>query len=99
MVKATITYFGLGALYLQSLRKGALPPAARSAAKYAFVFANIQAALGITTLWYMVPVPLAACHQAGSVLLLTAMIHALLAFRRPGAAAKAWRMALQSRKS
>ncbi|KAF2717989.1 COX15-CtaA-domain-containing protein [Polychaeton citri CBS 116435] len=32
---------------------------------------NLQVALGITTLWYLVPTPLAAMHQAGALLLLT----------------------------
>jgi cytochrome c oxidase assembly protein subunit 15 len=31
----------------------------------------MQVSLGITTLLYLVPVPLASAHQAGSVLLLT----------------------------
>ncbi|KAF8916807.1 cytochrome oxidase assembly protein-domain-containing protein [Mucidula mucida] len=95
---ATLTYFGIAALYLQSLRRGALPAATRGATKVAFGMANIQVILGITTLWYMVPVPLAAGHQAGSVLLLTAMIHALMAFRRPSTAAVAWQNALRASK-
>ncbi|KAF9045963.1 COX15-CtaA-domain-containing protein [Hymenopellis radicata] len=95
-VLATLTYFGIAALYLQSLRRGALPAATRGATRVAFGMANIQVILGITTLWYMVPVPLAAGHQAGSVLLLTAMIHALMAFRRPSTAAVAWQNALRA---
>lgn len=53
--------------------------------------ANVQLILGLTTLLYMVPVPLAAAHQAGSVALLSAVIHMLIAARRPSAAARAWR--------
>jgi cytochrome c oxidase assembly protein subunit 15 len=34
----------------------------------------LQAALGISTLLLVVPIPLAAAHQAGAVLLLTAAI-------------------------
>ena len=40
----------------------------------------LQVALGITTLLLLVPIPLAAAHQAGAVLLLTAALlsnHAL----------------------
>jgi len=58
-----------------------------------FAMANVQVFLGISTLLYLVPVPLAAAHQAGSVALLTAALHVLLALRRPGAAALAWRKA------
>ena len=61
--------------------------------KSAFLMANIQVALGISTLLYLVPIPLAALHQAGSVALLTTMIHLLLSLRRPGAAARLWRQA------
>ena len=60
----------------------------------AFAMANIQVLLGISTLLYLVPVPLAAAHQAGSVLLLSAMIHVLITLRRPSAAAQLWRKAL-----
>jgi heme A synthase len=41
--------------------------------------ANVQVALGISTLLYLVPVSLAGAHEAGSVGLLTAAIHVLLA--------------------
>ncbi|KAH9037696.1 hypothetical protein EDB84DRAFT_1560528 [Lactarius hengduanensis] len=56
-------------------------------------------ALGISTLLYLVPVPLAATHQAGSVALLSAVLHVLLALRRPGAAARAWRQANLAREA
>jgi hypothetical protein len=58
--------------------------------------ANVQVALGISTLLYLVPVPLAACHQAGSVALLTTMLHVLLTMRFPGVAARAARRASAS---
>jgi cytochrome c oxidase assembly protein subunit 15 len=54
----------------------------------------LQATLGITTLIYIVPTPLAACHQAGSVLLLTAMAALAVSLRRPSAAARQVRAAL-----
>ncbi len=41
-----------------------------------------QIALGITTLLLVVPIPLAAAHQAGAVLLLTATLFAAHQFRR-----------------
>jgi len=46
--------------------------------------ACIQATLGISTLVYLVPTPLASLHQAGSVLLLTFCVAATAALRRPG---------------
>ena len=73
--------------------KAALTPMARNMIKSAFLMANIQAALGISTLLYLVPIPLAALHQAGSVALLTTMVHLLLSLRRPSAAARLWRQA------
>lgn len=45
----------------------------------------LQVALGISTLLLVVPVSLAAAHQAGAVLLLTAMLNAAHRLRRPDA--------------
>ncbi len=61
--------------------------------------ANVQVLLGISTLLYLVPIPLAAAHQAGSVALLTTMVHLLVSLRRPGVAARAWRRAAQQAKT
>ena len=47
---------------------------ARVAAHGLLVAATAQAALGVMTLLLVVPLPLAAAHQAGAVLLLTAAI-------------------------
>jgi cytochrome c oxidase assembly protein subunit 15 len=44
--------------------------------------ATAQVTLGITTLLYMVPVPLAALHQAGSVVLLSCFAVLLRAIGR-----------------
>lgn len=95
-VLATTTYLATALLFASSRRaavRAALPPLAVRTAAAAFAMANVQVALGISTLLYLVPVPLAAAHQAGSVALLTAVLHVLLALRRPGAAARAWRQA------
>ena len=54
---------------------------------------NAQVLLGISTLLYLVPIPLAAAHQAGSVVLLSTMIHLLVSLRRPGMAARLWKAA------
>ncbi|THH11819.1 hypothetical protein EW146_g7911 [Bondarzewia mesenterica] len=93
---AMTTYFSTCALYLAARRpaiRAALPPLAFRSAAFAFGMANIQVLLGISTLLYLVPIPLAAAHQAGSVALLTAMIHLLIALRKPGMAARVWRQA------
>ncbi|KAF8897223.1 COX15/CtaA family [Infundibulicybe gibba] len=95
-VLAMTTYFSTAALYASTFSAGlraALPPMTRLAMGAAFGMANIQVLLGISTLLYLVPVPLAASHQAGSVALLSAMIHILVTLRRPGVAAQAWRKA------
>ena len=54
--------------------RAALPPAALRTTTAAFSMVNVQAALGISTLLYLVPVPLAATHQAGSIVLLSAVL-------------------------
>lgn len=99
--KATTTYFATALLYARSFNpalKAALPPLSRMATAAAFAMANVQVALGISTLLYLVPVPLAAAHQAGSVLLLSAVIHILITLRRPAATASVWRQFLASAK-
>ena len=55
-------------------RQAALPSPARFALNLSVAIAGLQFALGISTLLLVVPVPLAAAHQAGAVLLLTAAI-------------------------
>jgi cytochrome c oxidase assembly protein subunit 15 len=100
-VLAMTTYIATALLYASSRRAAAravLPPSALRSATSLFAMANVQVLLGISTLLYLVPVPLAAAHQAGSVALLTAALHVLLALRRPGAAALAWRKANLARR-
>ncbi|PCH41627.1 COX15-CtaA-domain-containing protein [Wolfiporia cocos MD-104 SS10] len=97
---AITTYAATAYMFMMTRRpalRAALPPLARRMATAAFAMANVQVLLGISTLLYLVPVPLAAVHQAGSVMLLTTMVQLLVALRRPGAAARAWRQALQAR--
>jgi cytochrome c oxidase assembly protein subunit 15 len=54
--------------------RAVLPRPARAALRGLVAVALLQVALGITTLLLVVPIPLAAAHQAGAVLLLTAAI-------------------------
>lgn len=94
-MQAITTYFSTALLYAQTFRpaiRAALPPLTRMATTAAFAMANVQVLLGISTLLYLVPVPLAAAHQAGSVALLSAMIHLLVTLRRPGLAARLMRV-------
>jgi cytochrome c oxidase assembly protein subunit 15 len=50
-------------------RRGAPPPRARLGADLMLATLTVQVALGISTLLLAVPVPLAAAHQAGAMLL------------------------------
>lgn len=96
ILQALTTYVSTGLLFASSLNpraKAALTPMAKRMVKSAFLMANVQVVLGMCTLLYLVPVPLAALHQAGSVALLTTMIHLLVSLRRPAAAARLWRQA------
>jgi cytochrome c oxidase assembly protein subunit 15 len=93
-IKAITTYTTTLLLWLRSrspAMRTVLPPLTRVATTAAFAMANLQVLLGISTLLYLVPTPLAASHQAGSVALLTAMVHVLITLRRPGTAARYWR--------
>jgi heme a synthase len=61
-------------------QRAPLPRPARLALHTLFAAAVLQFALGVSTLILVVPIPLAAAHQAGAVLLLTCGImlrHAL----------------------
>jgi cytochrome c oxidase assembly protein subunit 15 len=71
-------------LWLASLRNP-LPRPARLALHALFGAAALQFALGVSTLLLVVPIPLAAAHQAGAVILLTAAVmfrHTLRAARK-----------------
>jgi cytochrome c oxidase assembly protein subunit 15 len=55
-------------------RRASLPKPARAALHAVLAATALQVTLGISTLLLVVPIPLAAAHQAGAVLLLTAAI-------------------------
>lgn len=55
-------------------QRAGLPNPARTALHALLGVAALQVALGVSTLLLVVPIPLAAAHQAGAVLLLTAAI-------------------------
>jgi cytochrome c oxidase assembly protein subunit 15 len=78
LAMATVLFvFGLGIAAL----RWPLPRAARAGLAAFVGLVLLQAALGIATLLYVVPVPLAASHQAGALLLLTAAINLRHALR------------------
>ena len=63
-------------------RRAVLPRPASTALHGLAGMTLLQAALGVATLLLVVPIPLAAAHQAGAVLLLTAAINFRHAVRR-----------------
>lgn len=63
-----------------------IPTSARKLTYLTVGAVSLQVTLGITTLLYLVPVPLAATHQAGSVVLLTCLLALAGALRTPGKA-------------
>jgi cytochrome c oxidase assembly protein subunit 15 len=72
-VLAVATATAVFLLWAAGLRAN-LPKPARKALHALLAAAVLQVALGISTLLLVVPIPLAAAHQAGAVLLLTAAI-------------------------
>jgi cytochrome c oxidase assembly protein subunit 15 len=64
-------------------RQASLPRPVRLALHALLAAAALQFALGVLTLVFVVPIPLAAAHQAGAVLLLTAAIVLRHMLRRP----------------
>ena len=70
-------------------RREALTPRANLAIKLLLGVLALQIALGIATLLLAVPIPLAAAHQGGAVLLLTAALLVNHALRSPPAPAHA----------
>jgi len=74
-ILATTTFTAIVALWAYSRFnprvRAAMPKAARVGAMGVVHLACVQVALGITTLWYLVPLYLASAHQAGALALLT----------------------------
>lgn len=77
-ILATTTFTAVMALWAYSLFsrrvKGILPKSAKTGITGVVHLVWMQVILGISTLIYMVPIPLAAAHQAGSLALLTGVI-------------------------
>ena len=73
-VLATTTFCSSVALFLYAKSIKDLPRSLKRGAHGVLGFAFLQASLGIATLIYLVPIPLAAAHQAGSLALLTSCL-------------------------
>ncbi len=72
-VLAMLSFSGIVALWLLSLRHS-LPVPVRIGLHSLLAAAALQVTLGISTLLLHVPVPLAATHQGGALVLLTALL-------------------------
>ncbi len=81
-VLAITTFLVVVTLWVRSLR-GETPIIARKLAAILAIAALCQVGLGVSTLVLMVPVPLAAAHQAGAITVLTLLLGLLFALRPP----------------
>ncbi|KAK6458279.1 cytochrome c oxidase assembly protein COX15 [Scheffersomyces xylosifermentans] len=81
---ATTTFFAvLGAHMFAIKRKDLIPKQVMKSLHNVMGIVTLQVALGITTLIYLVPIPLAAAHQAGALALLTACLAFSAKLRKP----------------
>lgn len=88
-VLATTTFVSIVAAHVALSRNKLLPRAAARTFHGIVGLATLQVCLGISTLVYLVPVPLAAAHQAGALALLTGCLAFAANVRRPRAQAVA----------
>jgi heme a synthase len=70
-----------GTVFALWLRRGRLAPEARKAIDLVAAMATVQITLGVSTLLLVVPIPLAACHQAGAAMLLSLTLWAIHSLR------------------
>lgn len=77
-ILATTTFTAVLALWAYSRLnprvRAALPKTAQKGMLGVVHLVSLQVILGISTLWYLVPTPVAAAHQAGALALLTGMV-------------------------
>ncbi|QIX02001.1 hypothetical protein AMS68_007518 [Peltaster fructicola] len=77
-VLATTTFCSVLALWAYSRRSALRPLLKQTGASKGVLglvhLVSLQVTLGITTLWYLVPTPLASAHQAGALLLLSGVV-------------------------
>lgn len=100
-ILALTTFTSIMALWAYSRRsptvRKLLPPAARKGLHGVVGFAWMQVGLGISTLLYLVPTPLASAHQAGSLFLLTWVLVLGSRVWHPSRTAKLLQMAIKTR--
>lgn len=84
---ATTSFFAILGFWLK-VRGKCVPRTVMVPLNALMLVACLQVALGISTLLFMVPVPLAAAHQAGAVLLFTCALLTLHGLREPRGARK-----------
>ncbi|KDE09313.1 hypothetical protein MVLG_00629 [Microbotryum lychnidis-dioicae p1A1 Lamole] len=88
---ATTTFTAIVSLFLYARRPSIrphLPPTTLRLIKGTMHLSILQVALGISTLIYLVPIHLAATHQAGSLILLTLALGSGASLRRPSKVAR-----------
>ena len=99
-ILAVSTFTGIMALWAYTRRSSAtktlLPPAALKGVRNVAAFAWVQVGLGISTLLYLVPIPLASAHQAGSLVLLSLALALGSRIWHPSRTAKFLQMAVKS---
>lgn len=99
-VLAVSTFFLITAFHLYTHRmKSFLPRSAYRANMAVMGIVSVQVALGISTLVYVVPTPLAAAHQAGALALLTSVIFMCARLRQPRTAQRLLISALEKKAS
>ncbi|KAK7204045.1 cytochrome oxidase assembly protein-domain-containing protein [Myxozyma melibiosi] len=87
-ILATTSFCSIVAFHIYSTllnKRGLLPRSVFKASHGVIGFVTLQVALGISTLWYLVPIPLAAAHQATSLALLTEVLILCIRLRKPRA--------------
>ncbi|KAA8644328.1 hypothetical protein EYZ11_001650 [Aspergillus tanneri] len=99
-ILAMTTFTSIMALWAYSkspAMKRLLPPVAKKGVHGVVAFAFMQVGLGISTLLYLVPTPLASAHQAGSLFLLTWVLVLGSRIWHPSRTAKLLQMAAKTR--
>ncbi|MBS0320188.1 MAG: COX15/CtaA family protein [Proteobacteria bacterium] len=79
---AYLSFATIAALYVRMRRATSASPRARSGAAWLLAMVCVQIALGIATVLLVVPIPLAALHQAGAVLVFALALNVAHAVRR-----------------
>ncbi|KAH3672803.1 hypothetical protein WICMUC_004025 [Wickerhamomyces mucosus] len=86
-ILATTTFFAVLATHLYAARIKFLAPKSANRALHTMMgLVTLQVTLGIFTLLYLVPIPLASAHQAGALALFTSSLVFAANLRKPRAA-------------